>query len=54
MLLVQVCHISLSLFTADPLPIFLDKVAKHSFGSLGVYSFAKSWQEKGCSSQGET
>ena len=32
------------------------KVATHSFGSLWVYSmsFAKSWQEKGCSSQAET
>ena len=32
----------------------LIKVAEHSFGSLWVYSFAKSWQEKGCSSQAET
>ena len=30
------------------------KVAEHSFGSLWVYAFANSWQEKGCSSQAET
>ena len=30
------------------------KVALHSFGSLWVYVIAKSWQEKGCSSQAET
>ena len=30
------------------------KVAEHSFGSLWVYSFAKSWQEERCSSQAET
>ena len=33
------------------------KVAEHSFGLLAVSeyrSFAKSWQEKGCSSQAET
>ena len=29
------------------------KVAEHSFRSLWVYSFAKSWQGKGCSSQAE-
>ena len=29
-------------------------VAEHSFGSLWVYSFAKSWREKGWSSQAET
>ena len=29
-------------------------MAEHSFGSLWVYSFTKSWQGKGCSSQAET
>ena len=32
----------------------LIKVTKHNFVSLWVYSSAKSWQEKGCSSQAET
>ena len=32
---------------------FQIKLAEHSFGSFWVYSFAKSWQEKGCSSQAE-
>ena len=30
------------------------KVAEHSFAVCGYMSFAKSWQENGCSSQAET
>ena len=30
------------------------KVAEHSFAVCGYMSFAKSWQENGCSLQAET